>query len=126
MRVRGFAELLYRDSARLSFARACERIDHDVSLDHPEAWVVDDRRISFSMDCDMSLLDLQRYQRLFEELARDAIGGELALEGEGQPRWVVPIGQASSGIPGARSSETTSIDTADTDVTAVRYGGRSS
>lgn len=127
MQVRGFAELMYRESARLGFARACERVEHDAAVDHPNEWVIDDRRISFALDRDLSPLELQLYQRLLEELLRDAASGEVMLTPEGRPRWAVSVGHAASGVPGAPTSHVEGsagrdADDADTDITAVRFG----
>jgi hypothetical protein len=122
VKVRGFAELTYRESARLSFARACERLDHDVTLDHPEAWVVDDRRISFSLEASMSPVERQLHQRLLEELCREAAAGDAYLAPEGVARWVGHAGMATSGIPGKPVSERTLIEEADTDITGLKHG----
>lgn len=127
MRVRGFAELMFRESARLGFARACERVSYDAAVDHPDEWVVDDRRISFALERELSMLELQLHQRLLEELLRDAASGEVMLAAEGQPRWGVTVGNPTSGVPGAPNSHVSGardpeVDDADTDITAVRYG----
>ncbi len=119
MRVRGFAELTFGDSARFSFARACER-GSDVTLDHPEAWVVDDRRISFAIDCEMQLGEIDAHRRLLEDLATEAKAGEAYLDVEGQERWVVVVGQATSGAPGGRTSGSEDLETTQPDLTTIR------
>lgn len=122
MKVRGFAELTFRESARLSFARACERLDHDVTLAHPEAWVVDDRRISFSLEASMTAVECQLHQRLLEELCREAAAGDAYLAPDGSPRWIGHAGMSTSGIPGQPVSERTQIEEADTDITGLKHG----
>lgn len=99
MRVRGFAEFVFAESARLGFARACERAAIDPTAEHPEAWVVDDRRISFAVDADMSAEEMRAYENLLRELASDATSGEFELRPENAPRVVEVIGRAESGSP---------------------------
>jgi hypothetical protein len=99
VRVRGFAELVYRDSARLVFARACEACAVDVALDHPEAWVVDDRRISFALDLDLSEAELAAHEALLLDLAAEAASGEVELLPQGGKRFFALAGQLSSGTP---------------------------
>lgn len=73
----------------------------------------------------MSASELELHQRLLEDLAKEASGGEVYLDGDGQPRWSVIVGHVVSGIPDARSSDRLSLDTSDTDITGVRSGTRS-
>lgn len=113
---------MFQESARLSFARACERVAHDVTVEHPHAWVVDDRRVSFAIELEMSGAELQDHQRLLEELAREASSGEAFLAPDGHERWSVLIGHTQSGVPDGRTSEATAREPSDTDVTAVRVG----
>lgn len=103
MRVRGFAEFVFAESARLGFARACERCPIDVVADHPEAWVVDDRRISFALDVDMTADEARIYENLLRELAGDATSGEFELRPDNAPRVAEVVGLAKSGSP-ARGS----------------------
>ncbi len=135
MRVRGFAELTFRESARLIFARACERVGGDVTVDHPQAWVIDDRRISFAVEMEMSQGDLDAHCRVFEELVREATSGEVVLDAEGKERWARWAGHVASGVPDQRTSGTAPLDRVsagtpsvgddgDTDITAVRAGRR--
>jgi len=113
---------MFHESARLSFARACERVARDVSVDHPDAWVVDDRRVSFAIESEMSSADVQHHQRFLEELAGEARGGEAYLAPEGHERWAILVGHTQSGVPDGRTSESTQREPSDTDVTAVRFG----
>lgn len=120
MRVRGFAELTYAESARLSFARACEKAPIDVTLDHPHAWVVDDRRISFALDSELGGADLAAHRALLEDLAKEASSGEAYLDVEGQERWSLLIGQAVSGVPLQRASGAEALDDPPIDLTTIR------
>lgn len=120
MRVRGFAELTYTESARLSFARACEKAPVDVTLDHPHAWVVDDRRISFALDTDASLADVAAHRALLEDLVKEASAGETYLDVEGQERWSLIVGQAVSGVPVERTSGAAALDEPTIDLTTIR------
>jgi hypothetical protein len=120
VRVRGFAELTYGESARLSFARACERAPADITLEHPHAWVVDDRRISFALDADLTAADLAAHRALLEDLAKEASSGEAYLDAEGQERWSLIIGHAVSGVPLERASGAEALDDPPIDLTTIR------
>lgn len=120
MRVRGFAELTYGESARLSFARACERAPIDITLGHPHAWVVDDRRISFALDADLSAGDLAAHRTLIEDLAKEASAGEAYVDAEGQERWSLIVGQTVSGVPIERASGAEALDEPPIDLTTIR------
>jgi hypothetical protein len=120
VRVRGFAELTYADSARLSFARACERAPIDITLEHPHAWVVDDRRISFALDADLAAQDLAAHRALLEDLAKEASSGEAYLDAEGLERWSLLVGQAVSGVPLERTSGAEALDDPPIDLTTIR------
>ncbi len=90
---------MFAESARLGFARACEKCPVDVMADHPEAWVIDDRRISFALDAEMSADEVRVYEGLLRELASDATSGEFELRPENAPRVSEVIGLAKSGSP---------------------------
>lgn len=106
MRVRGFAELSFEESAGLSFARAVERAATDPSQDFPGAWVIDERRISFSLDADLVPSQLHAHRRILEELAREARQGEARLDVEGTTgRWEISVGIARSTAPRADTSD---------------------
>jgi len=120
VRVRGFAELTYGDSARLSFARACERAPVDITLDHAHAWVVDDRRISFAIDLELGQAELSAHRLLLEDLAKEATGGEAYLDAEGQERWSLVAGHVQSGVPIGRSSGAAALDDPPIDLTTIR------
>lgn len=119
VRARGFAELTYLESARLVFARVSEKAAFDVTLDHPEAWIVDDRRISFAIEADLTEAEVEAHQRLLEDLAREAANGEAYLDVTGFERWSLHVGQQVSGAPHGRSSGATAV-VSDTDITPIR------
>jgi hypothetical protein len=86
----GFADLTFVDSAHLAFARAAEQAATDVHLDRPEAWVVEDRHVSFSAEIDAGLPVLEGTKRLLGALVLQAISGEAVIEVT-QPyeRWIL-------------------------------------
>ena len=120
MRVRGFAELTYAESARLSFARACEKAPIDITLEHPHAWVVDDRRISFALDADLGAAEVAAHRSLLEDLVREASTGEAYLDVDGQERWALTLGHAVSGVPRERASGAEALDDPPIDLTTIR------
>jgi hypothetical protein len=99
VRIQGFAELVFEESARLSMARVCERAPVDVSLVHPEAWVVDDRRISFALDATLSEPEVAEYEAFLKDLSSEARSGEFELRVDGQRRVFERIGAVESGSP---------------------------
>jgi hypothetical protein len=99
VRTRGFAELVFDESARLIMARVCERAPVDVTLLHPEAWVIDDRRVSFALDADLSDVELAEYEAFLRDVASEAQVGELELSVDGQRRVFERLGSFDSGSP---------------------------
>jgi hypothetical protein len=87
LRWSGFAEFAF-DDARLAFARAAELADTDAHEQQPEAWVVDDRRVTFSVAAESSRPLLEGMKRFLGLLALQAQGGDaLGVEGAGaRPR----------------------------------------
>jgi hypothetical protein len=98
MRVRGQAVMQFEQSARLCFASGLERAHTDVDVRHPEAWVVEDRRIELSIDGELGAADAAAYRRLLEALLDEAVGGFAVLE-LGTERWERRRGQGGSGAP---------------------------
>lgn len=107
-------------------------MDSDVTVDHPEAWLIDDRRISFALDAELSLPDVAAHQRILEEIGKLAISGDAFLDVEGQDRWALRFGTNPSDmypLPAkapARVSSVDSTETADTDITAIRHNNTGS
>lgn len=91
MTLRGFADLVFGDSARLALARALEHTHSDVDQEHPSAWVVEDRRIVFSLEATVSRASFEAYRRLLDALVEAAESGEASLDvegtGTGADRW---------------------------------------
>ncbi len=123
MKVRGHAELTYEESAGLSFARAVERSGSDPSRDFPEAWVVDERRIWFSLDADIAPAQLHAHRRLLEELVREASSGEARLDPEGGAgRWDAFAGPG--GIDSTQPRDTSDVIGTVVDHPTIRTGTR--
>lgn len=96
MRVRGFAELVFSDSARLAFLTALERAQTDVDQRAPDAWVIDDRRIRFAFEGEVVLATLDAYRRLLEHLIEQAAGGEASLALGSGETWSRHVGDSAS------------------------------
>src|SRR5262245_5686736 len=76
----GFAALSCPGSAGLAFSRALEQAETDAHEQHPEAWVIEDRRISFSVQADTSRPVLDGTKRLLDALVLEAVAGEVLVE----------------------------------------------
>ena len=96
MRVRAFAALSFPESAGLCLARAVERAFADPTVDHPEAWMVDERTINLAFEGELGPAAVEAYKRLLGELLREASGGEGHLDVDGA-RWEARV--AASGVP---------------------------
>ena len=80
MKLRGFAELVFAESARLAMVRALERAHADCDQEHPEAWVFEDRRLVFSLDLEVDRASFEAHRRLLDALMDEASGGDASLE----------------------------------------------
>jgi hypothetical protein len=88
VRWNGFAELSFADSARLAFARALDQAQTDVHGCFPDAWVIEDRRIAFSVIADTNRTVLEGIQRLLGALVLGAVAGDALIESENpRERW---------------------------------------
>lgn len=96
MRVRAHALLTFPESAGLCLGRAVERAFADPTVDHPEAWVVDERGIQLAFEGELSRAAVEAYKRLLSELLREASSGEAHLDVDGE-RWDARA--AASGVP---------------------------
>lgn len=95
----GSAELVFSESARLAFAKALEEAQTDVDREHPEAWLVDDRRIAFSITTETTAAVLDAYKRLLKLLVDRASAGEAVIEMESPPqRWARKAHTVSSTV----------------------------
>lgn len=94
-----------------------------MTVDHPEAWLIDDRRISFALDAELTASEVAAHQRILEEIGKLATSGDTFLDVEGQDRWAMRFGSSPSNmhpVPG-RPSSVDATETADTDITAIRH-----
>ncbi len=85
----GFADFLFPDSAHLAFARAAELAETDTHEEHPDAWVIEDRQVSFSLQTTSSRPVIDSIKRLLDLLAMQATSGEAVIEVTFPPeRWL--------------------------------------
>jgi hypothetical protein len=85
----GFADLVFAESARLAFAKAAELADTDAHEEHAEAWIIQDRQVTFSIETESGRPLLEGMRRFLVLLALQAESGEAVLEvAEGGERWV--------------------------------------
>lgn len=87
LRWTGFADLSFAESARLSLARAVEQAETEAHEELPGAWVIEDRRITFSVETETSRATVEGLKRLFGALMMVATSGEVMIEVEGGERW---------------------------------------
>lgn len=139
IRWKGTAELTFAKSARLAMIRAVEETHTDVDQVYPDAWMVDDRTVSFHIALESSPAVLESHQRLLAALAQRASSGEAVLfigpdasRGSttpmGMERWVrrahAPMAEelAASHAPGA-DSKSAAADDDDDDRDTIRTAG---
>lgn len=96
MRVRGFAELVFSDSARLALVSALERAQTDVDQQAPDAWIIDDRRIRFAFEGEVTVAVLDAYRRLLNQLIELAEAGEASLALATGETWARHVGDSSA------------------------------
>jgi hypothetical protein len=86
----GFAEFTFADSARLAFVRALEQVQTEADGAFPDAWVIEDRRIAFSVRAETPRPVRDGIQRLLGALVRDAATGDAEVVSEHpRERWSV-------------------------------------
>jgi hypothetical protein len=84
----GFADLAFTESARLAFARAAELAETDAHEEHRAAWVIDDQRLTFSIETESSRPVIEGMKRFLGLLALQATSGEVVVEVVNPPeRW---------------------------------------
>ncbi|APR86787.1 hypothetical protein A7982_12136 [Minicystis rosea] len=89
VRWNGFAELAFTESAWIAFARAVELAETDAHETHPEAWVIRDRRITFSVEAESGRAVVEGMKRFLGLLALQAESGEAVIEtAPPSERWV--------------------------------------
>jgi hypothetical protein len=96
MKVRGFAELVFADSAGLALAQALERAQTDIDKEAPDAWVVEDRRVRFAIEADLSVASLDAYRRLLEQLVESAEAGDATLDLASGEKWSRHVGDSET------------------------------
>jgi hypothetical protein len=107
----GFANLIFSDNARLALARAVELAETDLVEEHPGAWLVEDRRIGFSLALESLPSVVEAAKRLLSELADQACEGEAFVETANPlERWV-----RRASAPLASGTVEATGDNADTD-----------
>jgi hypothetical protein len=104
LRWTGFADFCFEESAHLALARAQEQEVTDAYTAAPEAWLVDDRRITFSLQTESALSLLEGTKRLLAALSLQAASGEAVIEiAPSSERWVrhagAPPTSATVGYP---------------------------
>lgn len=88
LRWTGFAELSFGESAHMAFARAIEHAQTDAHAELPDAWVMEDRRLSFSATAESSRPVLEGIRRVLAALVLDAVAGDACIEVEHpHERW---------------------------------------
>lgn len=89
LRWSGFADFAFADSAWGAFARAAELAETDAHEQCPEAWVIHDRRITFSLATESGRALIEGMKRFLGLLALQAASGEAVIEVESPlERWV--------------------------------------
>jgi hypothetical protein len=89
LRWSGFADLAFAESAWSAFARAAELAETDAHEQCPEAWVIHDRRITFSLATVSSRSLVEGMKRFLGLLALQAESGEAVIEVEAPvERWI--------------------------------------
>ena len=93
----GFADLAFAESAGLAFARAAELAETDVHEQHHDAWVIDDRHLSFSLETESGRATIEAMKRFLGLLALQAQEGEATIEiAEPRERWLRRAASPSS------------------------------
>ncbi len=89
LRWSGFADLVFAESAPLAFARAAELAETDVHEQHRDAWLIDDRHLTFSLESESTRPTIEAMKRFLGLLALQAEGGEAVIEiAEPRERWL--------------------------------------
>lgn len=101
MRVRAFGELSFATSAGLAFAQATEAAQADPEREHPEAWLIEDRRIGVSFEGELNRVELRALVRVTESLAKSATSGEILIESDAGERWQLAAPQPIAGGTGS-------------------------
>jgi hypothetical protein len=101
MRVSIFGDLVFEESAGIRFECALDACHSEAAVDHPEAWLIDERRIAIELAATLSLESADELRRFLDVLAIEAIEGEVVMVREGMPRWTRVAGPESGRRPHA-------------------------
>ena len=90
----GYASLVFAESAGLAFARALDLAETEAYQDYLDAWVIEDRRITFALDGIASRPGVEGTKRLLSALVTQAISGEAMLDTKYE-RWARKVSAAN-------------------------------
>lgn len=93
-----YAELRFGDSAHLALARAVEESASEALTSLPDAWLIEDRKITLHVEADTPRAEMMAVKQLLTALLRTAEHGEAVIEVPPFDRWSRPAagGRASS------------------------------
>lgn len=92
----GFAEIRFGESAHLVLARAVEQSGSDALALFPDAWLVEDRRITLNVETSSPRADMVAVKRLLSELLTEAEQGEAVIDVPPYERWSRSAGRTPS------------------------------
>ncbi|MEZ4302993.1 MAG: hypothetical protein R3B70_49170 [Polyangiaceae bacterium] len=110
-----YAELHFLDSAHLALARAMEVSGSDAPTALPDAWLVEDRKITLHAEGDGARADLVALKQLLTSLLRDAVRGEAVIEMPPHERWSQRADHAPPAPPDPASPAVLTADSVDPD-----------
>ena len=91
-----YADLRFGESAHLALARAIEESGSDALAALPNAWIVEDRKITLQIEIDTPKSEMMAMKQLLVSLLRGAEKGEAVIEAPPFERW-----SRHAGGPGA-------------------------
>lgn len=101
LRWSSYANLRFAESALHAFARAAELAETDVHEQHGEAWVIDDRHLTFSLETESTRSVIEAMKRFLGLLALQAEAGEVTVVvASSRERWVRHAPSPSSAAQG--------------------------
>jgi hypothetical protein len=105
LRWKAYADLRFRESAHLALARAVEESASEAFTSLPDAWLVEDRKITLHAVAETPLAEMLALKQLVIALLRAADHGEAVIEVPPFERWIgrAPVG-ALHAAPGSSPS----------------------
>lgn len=82
-----YAELRFGDSAHLALARAVEESASEALTSLPDAWLIEDRKITLHVEADTPRSEMMAVKQLLTALLRTAEQGEAVIEVPPFDRW---------------------------------------